>query len=339
MEISDRLVDSMDNRAAKLDAIETKVDLLVRYFWHVESRKDDGLSQMTQSMSQDHRQHQESISYLEPSCCENSLGIRESPLMMGDRDRLVKPVEILVFTGVYPCGWISRAERFFRRGHYTDEEKLRLVSMKLEDNVLNWFKHISFNNWKDFKSRLYVRFGNITSQYSPITVSNSEVNLVKELSQEAVSSEEKTHEIGAALVQQKTLFCNVDSSYALEDLTSAVLVNIQDNLVQGEIQQKEGSAYAELIPKTEFSQAKKNALILKAKSQDIQEHNVDMESSLCTVAAMVHISSLSMRNPYAWTWNQEHNVFDRRLMSRHALQRQRQQQKCSKSWKFKFKDT
>jgi len=43
---------------------------------------------------------------------------------------------------------------------------------------------------------------------------------------------------------------------------------------------------------------KKYALVLRAKSKDVHEHNVDMESSLYILAAMVHISSLTMRNPY-----------------------------------------
>jgi len=34
---------------------------------------------------------------------------------------------------------------------------------------------------------------------------------------------------------------------------------------------------------------KKYALVLRAKAKDVHEHNVDMESSLYIVAAMVHI--------------------------------------------------
>ncbi|KAG7635502.1 hypothetical protein ISN45_At02g000240 [Arabidopsis thaliana x Arabidopsis arenosa] len=136
-------------------------------------------------------------------------------------------IEIPVFHGLYPCGWISRVERFFRFGHYTDEEKLRFVSLKLEDNVLSWFKHISFHSWKDFKSRLYVRFGNAKFFSARITVSDSEVILAEKLVQQAAFVKEENDEAKPDLVPQDKRFDSVDLSYALDDLSSTALVKYQ----------------------------------------------------------------------------------------------------------------
>lgn len=43
---------------------------------------------------------------------------------LGNRDGLIKKVEMQVFDGENTFGWIAKVERFFRIGAYSEEEKL-----------------------------------------------------------------------------------------------------------------------------------------------------------------------------------------------------------------------
>ncbi|XP_010500177.1 PREDICTED: uncharacterized protein LOC104777597 [Camelina sativa] len=113
--------------------------------------------------------------------------------MISYGDGLIKPAEIPIFNGFYPCIWISKVERFFRFSQNNDVEKIRLVSSHLEGDALSWFKHVSFTNWKDFKSQLYVRFGNINPRGPPIQTSAYEVVLVKYSMQESNSAKKENN--------------------------------------------------------------------------------------------------------------------------------------------------
>ncbi|XP_019101560.1 PREDICTED: uncharacterized protein LOC109133111 [Camelina sativa] len=324
-------------------------------------------------------------------------------IMKGNGDNMVKKIELPIFHGLYPCSWITQVERLIRFDRHTDIEKIQLVTQKLKGDALSWFKNVSFKNWKDFKSKLYVRFGNLAPvTLQPLSALKHEPSLAtKSLAETDLHQEQEPHEENAAdwasdgvlqsqKVENSVLEVHRDASLnqyqsqpelvsdalhsepgkvssVLENKekmdkqfihkiikmvgvngnverlqeernimktcsplihasgsvklridTSAIhqevifVFNNQEALVQEVIMQNEKSDYEELIPTIEFSQAKKNnvyrknALILKEKSNDIQEHNVDMESSL-------------------------------RILGKVAAKRQ--QQICSKSWKFKYKDT
>ncbi|CAA7030593.1 unnamed protein product [Microthlaspi erraticum] len=71
-------------------------------------------------------------------------------------------IDMPVFDGRLPYGWIARVERFFRLGQYAEEEKLELVCLCLDGAVLNWFNsevvNVPFSDWENFKQRLLVRF-------------------------------------------------------------------------------------------------------------------------------------------------------------------------------------
>lgn len=51
------------------------------------------------------------------------------------RDNLLRKVEMPVFKGINAFGWITKVERFFTIGKYSEAEKLRIVSLSLDGNV------------------------------------------------------------------------------------------------------------------------------------------------------------------------------------------------------------
>ncbi|KAL0823918.1 hypothetical protein Bca101_047595 [Brassica carinata] len=79
-----------------------------------------------------------------------------------NREGLLKKIEMPVFSGDNPFGWIAQVERYFRLGNFYGLDRLQMVSMSLEGPVLNWFngelEHDPFTDWHQFKRRLVARF-------------------------------------------------------------------------------------------------------------------------------------------------------------------------------------
>ncbi|EOA12341.1 hypothetical protein CARUB_v10007913mg [Capsella rubella] len=80
-------------------------------------------------------------------------------------DKLLKNVDIPMFSGVYIHGWISLVERYFCPGGFSDSEKLDMVSVHLAGDALGWFNLeincLPFETWSQFKKRLLLHFGNM----------------------------------------------------------------------------------------------------------------------------------------------------------------------------------
>ena len=78
------------------------------------------------------------------------------------RESLVKKIEMPIFSGSGPYGWIARIERYFRFGNYHGRDRLDLIAVSLEGPVLNWFNSemdtVPFTDWGQFKRRLLSRF-------------------------------------------------------------------------------------------------------------------------------------------------------------------------------------
>ncbi|KAG2329712.1 hypothetical protein Bca52824_000892, partial [Brassica carinata] len=91
------------------------------------------------------------------------LGYRGIHHNLANCDKMLRKIEMTVFSGPLPFDWISRVERFFRFGNYNEEEKLHLLSLSLEGPVLQWFNGevISepFVSWEQFTQRMLDRFG------------------------------------------------------------------------------------------------------------------------------------------------------------------------------------
>lgn len=84
--------------------------------------------------------------------------------LMPTSESQFKKLDMPVFDGKNPHGWIARVERFFRHGQYTEDQKMHLVSMSLEGVVLSWFlweeQHVPTGNWLAFKKCVLTRFSN-----------------------------------------------------------------------------------------------------------------------------------------------------------------------------------
>ncbi|CAA7037024.1 unnamed protein product [Microthlaspi erraticum] len=91
-----------------------------------------------------------------------------------NQESMLKNVEMPVFDGRLPYGWISRVERFFQLGHYAEKEKLALVALHLEGSVLNWFygemEKAPISNWSQFRNRFLVRFAPVMSCSPPVVL-------------------------------------------------------------------------------------------------------------------------------------------------------------------------
>lgn len=74
----------------------------------------------------------------------------------------MKKIEMPMFDGHNPYGWIARAERYFRITRYDPAGILDLVSMSLEEDALSWYnyeiEYIRFNDWHEFKHRMLAQF-------------------------------------------------------------------------------------------------------------------------------------------------------------------------------------
>lgn len=71
-------------------------------------------------------------------------------------------VEMPVFTGENPDGWIFRADRYFATYGLTEEEKLVAAAMSLDGDALSWYQWTDsrevFGSWENLKRRLLLRF-------------------------------------------------------------------------------------------------------------------------------------------------------------------------------------
>ncbi|XP_048627782.1 uncharacterized protein LOC125596770 [Brassica napus] len=90
------------------------------------------------------------------------LGYRRMSNSLENRSDLMKKAELPVFSGTYPNIWLNRAERYFRLGNFSDQDRFDLLSLSFEGVILNWFlielEELPFSCWNDFKRRLIARF-------------------------------------------------------------------------------------------------------------------------------------------------------------------------------------
>uniref|UniRef100_A0A1J3FXM1 Sucrose nonfermenting 4-like protein n=1 Tax=Noccaea caerulescens TaxID=107243 RepID=A0A1J3FXM1_NOCCA len=147
-----------------------------------------------------------------------SLGSRGISGALENRDSLLRKIDMPVFDGCLPYCWILRGERFFRLGQYAEEEKLGLVSLCLDEAVLNWFNgeavKAPFSDWSQFKNRFLARFAPVRS------CSPREVLMTKELIPEIGQEEESSTE--TKLLQKKESMDPLPSpiGFVLDDMHS-----------------------------------------------------------------------------------------------------------------------
>ena len=79
----------------------------------------------------------------------------------GDNSHLRK-IDLPIFDGDDPPGWIFRIERYFKVNHVEEEERLDTVVLSLEGRALNWFQwreiRAPIRVWEEFKREMLNRF-------------------------------------------------------------------------------------------------------------------------------------------------------------------------------------
>ena len=176
----EKLAQSDQVTTKKLDSVEKKIETMAiestSRFEAIEKQMNhitDVLTRLEDSAIFNQRPGKEIASTSEPQIDQVPIPISEterSPTQLGyrgihgtlaNRDKMLRRIEMLVFSGPLPFDWISRVERFFRFGNYNEDEKLNLVSLSLEGPVLQWFNGevISdpFVSWEQFTKRMLDR--------------------------------------------------------------------------------------------------------------------------------------------------------------------------------------
>ncbi|KAL1220176.1 hypothetical protein V5N11_008198 [Cardamine amara subsp. amara] len=178
-----RLTDSYSGVMSRVSAMESRLDAVDPRFDSVDSRLDSldkNMSLISQtlarmeanqfsekargkqiaSFSTNPNQVHSIDSDSEP--IDNHLGYRGIQNVLENRNGMLKKIELPVFDGIRPYGWITQAERFFRLGKYNDADKLDLISVSLQGPVLNWYNReiekAEFQSWPQFKKRMIARF-------------------------------------------------------------------------------------------------------------------------------------------------------------------------------------
>lgn len=94
-----------------------------------------------------------------------------------DRSKF-KKVEMPVFSGDDPDGWLFRAGRYFDIHRSTDSEKVTVAVISFDGDALSWYRWETrdgqeFVGWDDFKIRLFIQFrpsqeGSLCAQFLAI---------------------------------------------------------------------------------------------------------------------------------------------------------------------------
>ncbi|CAA7049615.1 unnamed protein product [Microthlaspi erraticum] len=149
-----------ESMSSRLGALESQMTSFAQILSRIEANTSSGQGQTSgnKSSSLDSPEVNHPLLDLEAKsmACQGISGA------LANRESMLRKIDMLVFDGRLPYGWIARVERFFRLGQYSEEDKLGLVSLCLDGAVLNWFNgevaHALFHNWDQFKQRLLLRF-------------------------------------------------------------------------------------------------------------------------------------------------------------------------------------
>ncbi|XP_019096763.1 PREDICTED: uncharacterized protein LOC104767600 [Camelina sativa] len=213
-----------------------------------------------------------------------------------------------MFTGTDPLLWISKVERLFNCGCFSDDAKLDLVFLFLDGVALTWFMQEinkeKFMEWTVFKHRLLARFDLVKSCSS----SARDSSCVPEL----VATESSIHDAESLGATANISFSETDSISELE--AEAMESNKETDVVAN--------------PKVSISQLEPSLSVrICSESLDIRK---DVPSVL--LAEDRSQSTCVIVNNIA------HQLFDAKFLSIRREKRLMKQSKFSKTWKFKFKN-
>ncbi|KAL5136970.1 hypothetical protein HKD37_10G027421 [Glycine soja] len=85
----------------------------------------------------------------------------------------IKKVELPSFTGEDPVGWISRAEIYFQVQETSDEVKVRLAQISMENGTVHFFNLLLLENenltWEELKYELMQRYAGKGTAYEQLS--------------------------------------------------------------------------------------------------------------------------------------------------------------------------
>lgn len=83
----------------------------------------------------------------------------------GDHEKEVgkyRKLQLPIFDGEDPIGWLFRVERYFRINAVAEMERLEAAIVCLEGKALNWYQWVEtrapIREWSEFKQELLRRF-------------------------------------------------------------------------------------------------------------------------------------------------------------------------------------
>ncbi|KAL1190125.1 hypothetical protein V5N11_015546 [Cardamine amara subsp. amara] len=164
-----RLTDSYSGVTSRVAAVESRLESLDKSMSSIsqtlarmETNQWKDKAQGKQKASSSSNPNQVHSIDDDSDLIDNQLGYRGIHNILENRNGLLKKIELPVFDGTRPYGWITQAERFFRLGNYNDADKLDLMSVSLQGPILNWYNReiekAEFQNWSQFKKRMIARF-------------------------------------------------------------------------------------------------------------------------------------------------------------------------------------
>ncbi|XP_024024262.1 uncharacterized protein LOC112092399 [Morus notabilis] len=87
---------------------------------------------------------------------------RDSPEWPRARDHRGRKLELPIFSGEDPYGWLFRAERYFAVNEVDEEEKVLAASICMQGRALGWFQWVEaqepFMGWRDLRTAILHRF-------------------------------------------------------------------------------------------------------------------------------------------------------------------------------------
>ncbi|XP_024027268.1 uncharacterized protein LOC112093319 [Morus notabilis] len=93
--------------------------------------------------------------------CENRQ--ETPPIPRGRAEHRGRRLEMPLFQGDDPQGWVFRADRYFAVNDVEDEEKVMVASVCLEGQALGWFQCADaqnpFRSWQELRAAVLRRFG------------------------------------------------------------------------------------------------------------------------------------------------------------------------------------
>ncbi|XP_056849743.1 transposon Tf2-1 polyprotein isoform X1 [Raphanus sativus] len=155
-----RLTNSNDEMNNRIGSVEKELSAVIQILNRLESHMIGDKGKAVATSSTPVTQVPFTFPRNEPGSDE--LGYRTNQNSFANRDSLLKKIELPVFDGSLPYGWISRVERYFRAARYDDQQKVEMVALSLTGAVGNWYtwenEEEPFLSWNQFKQRMLDRF-------------------------------------------------------------------------------------------------------------------------------------------------------------------------------------